>query len=166
MANVLHPILGVIDLSTPGSWDAKVNFGSRAVTFDLNFDGSDVTVAQINDLPRELEDLEPLDRAARLAIVQDAQSGDDESAATLYITHHHSEFSPAEFTRLFGTDRPNLTDCAPLLSRLALVRVGLYPESEHRPILLDYSIGRDATNYLLCVSFDWSREPTAVDMES
>jgi hypothetical protein len=33
-------------------------------------------------------------------------------------------------------------------------------------MLLDYSIDPNATNYLLCVSFDSIRRPTAVDLES
>jgi len=165
MANILHPILGTLDPSSPGFWDATVTFGGRDVTFDLTIDGSDLAAADVSALQKP-DDLVPLDRAARLAILEDAQSGDEDAAAALYITHHHSEFPRDDFERLFGTDKPDLANAEPLLSRLVLVRVGLYPEDDDRRVLLDYSIDPDATNYLLCVSFDASKQPTAVDLES
>ncbi len=166
MANIVHPILGAIDPSVPGFWHATVTFGGRAVRFDLTVDGPGLTFAAINDLPQRVEDLEPLDRAARLAILQDARSGDDDSATTLYITHHQSELSGADFVRLFGTGSLDLARPDELLLRLILVRVGLYPENEDQPLLLDYSIDPDATNYLLSVSFDSSRQPLGVELES
>lgn len=166
MANIEHPILGSIDPSVPGFWDATVTFDGRDVEFDLTVDGSGLTPADIGSLPRRVEDLAPLDHAARLAILEDARSGDDDSAATLYLTHHHDALPGADFARLFGTDTPDLAEPDALLSRLVLIRVGLYPENEDRPFLLDYSIDPDATNYLLSVSFDSNRQPFAVDLES
>ncbi len=86
--------------------------------------------------------------------------------SALYITHHHGVLPGPDFTRLFGTDAPDVAQPDALLSRLVLVRVGLYPENEDQPFLLDYSIDPDATQYLLSVSFDSNRQPLAVDMES
>jgi hypothetical protein len=166
MPNIVHPILGAIDPSVPGFWDTAITFDGRTVTFDLTVDGSDLASAELNNLPRKVEELEPLDRAARIAILQDARSGDDDSAAKLYITHHHDVLPRPDFARLFGTDTPDLAQPDALLSRLVLVRVGLYPENEDQPFLLDYSIDPDVTNYLLSVSFDSNRQPLAVDLES
>lgn len=166
MSKIVHPILGTIDPSVPGSWDAEVLVGGRAVTFDLTVHGRGAAVHDLESLPRTIEELEVLDRAARLAILHDAQSGDEDSAAALYLTHHHDALDGAEFLRLFGANTPDLGEPGPLLSRLVLLRVGLYPEDRERPFLLDYSIDPDATDYLLCVSFDASRTPIAVDLES
>lgn len=41
-----------------------------------------------------------------------------------------------------------------LLARLQLCRVGVYPQDPDASLVLDYSINRDVTNYLLAVSFD------------
>ena len=166
MANVVHPILGALDLSSSGFWEATVAFGGREVTFDLTIDAAGLTAADIDGLPQQPEDLESFDRVARRAILHDAQSADEDSAAMLYITHHQCELPAPEFQTLFGTDGAGLADIGAMLSRLVLVRVGLYPESNNRRLLLDYSIDSDATNYLLCVSFDSSRQPVAVDLES
>ncbi len=82
------------------------------------------------------------------------------------MTHHQRLLSSTDFARLFGTDRPDLQNLEPLLSRLILVRVGLYPEDEDQRILLDYAIDPDVTDYRLSVSFNLKRQPTGVDLES
>ena len=166
MPTVLHPILGELDPSAPGFWDTTLTFAGRTITFDLTIDGSGLTGPDLNDLPRQLEDLVPFYRAARFAILRDAQARDDDAASTLYLTHHGSELPTADLQRLFGTDKPGSADPEAMLSRLVLVRVGLYPEHEDRRVLLDYSIDPDVTHYLLCVSFDAARQPTAVALES
>jgi len=143
-----------------------VTFRGRIVTVDLTIEEPGVPASVLGELPQSLGDLEPLDRAARAAILSDAKSGDDDAASMLYLTHHHEVLSPEDYHRLFGVAAPDLTNPEPLLSRLALVRVGLYPEQEDRRILLDYSIDPDTTNYLLCVSFDDDSQPIAVDLES
>jgi hypothetical protein len=166
MGDVIHPILGTIDPSGPGFWDATITFAERGVFFDLTIDGEELTAADLADLPQQVEELESLDRAARRTILEDAQSGDEDGAAILYVTHHQKVLSASEFQRLFGTDRPDLGNLAPLLARLALVRVGLYPEDEDQRILLDYSIDPDATDYVLSVTFNLKRQPTGVSLES
>jgi hypothetical protein len=166
MDNVIHPLLGTIDPSSPGFWDATITFSGRGVFFDLTIDGEELTAADFRDLPQTPEDLEPLDRAARRAILEDARSQDEDAAAILYVTHHHRLLSSADFERLFGADRPDLRNLEPLLARLALVRVGLYPEDEDQRILLDYAIDPDVTDYRLSVAFNLKRQPTAVDLES
>lgn len=166
MAQVTHPFLGVIDPSKPGYLHAEVTFAGRAITVDLTIEEPDLSSSVLAKLPQSLRDVEELDRAARAAILSDAQSGDDDAATVLYLTHHHDELSADDFQRLFGVTAPDLTNPEPALQRLALVRVGLYPEQDESRILLDYSIDPDSTNYLVCVSFDANGHANAVDLES
>src|ERR1051325_5683314 len=116
MGNVIHPILGTIDPSDPGFWDATITFAGRGVFFDLTIDGEELTAADLGDLPQQPEELELLDRAARRAILEDAASGDEDAAAFLYVTHHQKVLPAGDFRRLFGTDRPDLANLEPLLS--------------------------------------------------
>jgi hypothetical protein len=95
MANIVHPILGAFDPSASGFWDATVSFGGRDVIFDLTIDGSDVTAADVDHLPHKSEDLEPLDRAARLAILSDAQSSGSRADRAL-----SGERGPTDLARL------------------------------------------------------------------
>jgi hypothetical protein len=165
MAKIIHPILGAIDTSTAGCWEAEVDFGGRTVTVDLTIDDPEEPL-DLEGIPQTARDLERFDRAAREAILDDAQSGNPDSAALLYLTHHHDVFSADEFQRLFGASRPEPSNTAALLGRLVLVCVGFYPEHEDARVLLDYSIDRTETQYILCVGFDPSGEPTGVEMES
>lgn len=99
-------------------------------------------------------------------MLRDAHAGDGDAATVLYFTHHHDVLEPSEFQRLFGVDRPDLLDLSPLLSRLALVRLGMYPEQDDSRMILDYSIDPDTTNYLLSVSFNAHGQAIAVNLES
>ncbi|MEZ5977710.1 MAG: DUF2004 domain-containing protein [Planctomycetota bacterium] len=167
MTTTSHPLLGVVELGAPGFWMADIRYGARDVSIDLTIDGRDVTAAQIETLVPSVHEIERLDRAARLAILEDARSDpDDDPAAPLYVAHHHSELPSDEYERLFGTGRCDPAIFASALERLVLVRVGLYPESEDRRVLMDYSIDPDATDYLLCVGFDSEGRAVAVDLES
>jgi hypothetical protein len=163
---VLHPILGELDPSAPGCWEASITLGGRAVEFDLTINGSGLTEADLEDLPQKAEDVVALDRAARRAMLRDARSGDEDSSAMLYLTHHEEVLPETDRQRLFGTTTPGSANVEAMLSRMVLVRVGLFPEYEDPRVVLDYSIDPTVTDYLLCVSFDAAGKPTAVDMES
>jgi len=163
---VVHPILGTIDPSEPGDWDGRITFATRAVRFNMTIDEPGLTARDLEGLPQRAEDLVALDRAARAAILDDARSGDEESSATLYLSHHEDVLAPETLQRLFGTEAPSAESAEAMLARLVLVRVGLYPESDDARVLLDYSIDPDATDYLLCVSFDAGGQPSDVSMES
>jgi Protein of unknown function (DUF2004) len=52
------------------------------------------------------------------------------------------------------------------VTHLHLVRVGLYPGEREGCLVLDYTIGRDITNYLLVVSLNDAGLVVEVDMES
>jgi hypothetical protein len=165
MTAAVHPLLGTIDSSTPGFWEATMSFADRDVVLDLTIEGTDLSPATLKDVLRRADDLAALDKLAAAAIRRDAKDGED-AAAGMYVHHHLEELPDAHLEQLFGTsDREQITP-ETLLSRLFIVRVGLYPESDDGQILIDYSLGADVTSYLLCVSFDDAGKPTAVDFES
>ena len=166
MARVTHPILGAIDPSETDYWEADVTFGGRSVSVDLTIEDPELEPSALAALPQSLNDIEPLDRAARAAILSDAQSEDDDAAAALYLTHHHEVLSAEDYLRCFGSTAPDLASPGAALARLKLVRVGLYPTEQDRRVLLDYSIDPETTSYLLCVSFDAGNQPVAIDLES
>lgn len=165
MTAVSHPLLGTIDPSGPGFWEATTSFAEREVMLDLTLEGTDLAAGALEEVLRKLDDLEKLDKVARKAIRRDARDGED-AAAALYVSLHRDELTDEQLEQIFGTaDRAGVT-AETLLSRLFVVRVGLYPESDDGQILLDYSLGEDVTNYLLCVAFDPDGSVSAVDLES
>jgi hypothetical protein len=53
-----------------------------------------------------------------------------------------------------------------LLAALQLVRIGLYPESADAVVVLDYTIDRRATDYLLVANFNAEGKLLDITMES
>ena len=47
-----------------------------------------------------------------------------------------------------------------------LVRAALYPASADEQVVLDYSINREATDYMLAVSIDTDGAVASIDVES
>jgi hypothetical protein len=165
MASVNDPRFGAFDPSVSGFWDATLTYGDRQVEIDLTIDGNDLNADTLQSVLRRSEDLAKLDPIARDAIHRNAESG-EESSAIIYYEHHLEELEATALRSLFGTEDREAIDSSTFFSKLALVRVGLYPENEDAQILLDYSLGTDITNYVLCVSFDTNGEISAVDLES
>jgi hypothetical protein len=159
-----HPLLGTIEPSTPGEWEGLLPFGGHEVRVELLIDEEGLEPAVLEAALQRLDELEAHDRSARSAIDEDAESAAD-ATALLYAQHHTAELSDAVLQELFAATRDQITPKA-LLSRLVLVRVGIFPESEASQFVLDYSLGSKLTNYVLCVRFDSSGQVAVVDLES
>lgn len=159
-----HDLFGVIDLSAAARLEGSRIFDGRFVSFDLNIKER-VDASSLAPLLARVDQLDSLDARARAAMRADLAGG-DETATALYVSHHLDELSSDAVAKIFGDSDPSTITPATFLSTLVLTRVGLYPESLDRQLVLDYSIGTEHTNYLLCVSFDESGEIAAVDMES
>ena len=170
MAKIIHALFGTIDTSDREHPCAtSADYQGRTIDIDLHLEDdelrpADLEAEALRPLLGLVDDLAPLDAAARLAIAADATRG-DEAAAALYASHHLEQLSDPQLAMLLPRAPKPLTAGA-LLERLQLVRVGVYPASQDSPVLLDYSIDPDVTDYLLCVSFDPHGKVIAVEMES
>lgn len=160
-----HHLFGQIDLATAETWDASSTFAGRTISFDLNIESANVDPIVLARLLKRIEDMASLDAAARNAMKRDADTGDD-AAIFQYVEHHLSVLSDADKTTILGSRDASRVGPHAFLSNLRLLRVGLYPEQKYRQLVLDYSIGREFTNYLLSVSFDDAGAIAGIDMES
>jgi hypothetical protein len=170
MTKLTHALFGPIDTADREHPCAtSADFQGRSIDVDLHLEDDELGAA---DLEAEalrpvlglVDDLAPLDAAARRAIAADATRG-DEAAAALYASHHLEQLSDPQLAMLLPRAPRPVTPAA-FLERLQLVRVGVYPASKDAPVLLDYSIDPDVTDHLLCVSFDLQGKVVAVEMES
>lgn len=164
MSAVNDPLFGALDPKAPGSWNATRSHDGRDVAFDLTIAGKELALDALERALQRVSDLAPLDRAARAAIQRDED--DEDAAANVYYDHHLEELEDADLVAVFGASDRDAIDRDAFLSKLVLVRVGLYPERPDSALLLDYSIGPDVTNYVLCVAFDAEGAVTGVDVES
>jgi Protein of unknown function (DUF2004) len=142
-----------------------MSYAGRSLSVGLTLEQSDTPPDLLRDVLKRADNLVDFDAAARLAITEDVTESDD-SAARLYVDHHLAECSKPDLERAFVSPVPDDISHELFLSHLVLVRVGIYPEQDEAQILLDYSIGYDLTNYILCVSFNSNGQVEAVDMES
>ena len=71
------------------------------------------------------------------------------------------EEAPAELAGLLGGS----VDAGRFRAAIHLVRIGLYPDDEDVAVL-DYTISKDLTDYLIVVNFDEQRRLASISMES
>jgi hypothetical protein len=109
---------------------------------------------------------ERFDRIARTAILADHAQEPDFIPGRGHLAHHVEQFSPEERRRYFGPVAAEAIGLKQLLAALQLVRIGLYPESADAVAVLDYTIDRRATNYLLVANFNVEGTLLDITMES
>jgi hypothetical protein len=136
------------------------------VDVDLNVDRGPKSDEALATLLARLDAIKDFDAAARTALSRDASEGGEDAPTQLYVEHHRDELPDADLERVFGSKNRDLVDASSVLSKLLLVRVGLYPQNAEYQLLLDYSIGPEITDYLLCVAFDAEGKLHALDLES
>lgn len=190
MTSFQDEVLGTIDPGKPGFWEGTLRFQERDISVDLTIEEpSSSTERLVRDLLARLRDVATLERLGRDAIRRDAAGGidrdsngaaddddddddaddddvdDDDPATIVYVDHHLDELSDEELRSLFGTDDRDGIGQDAVLSRLHLVRIGLYAEDDGE-ILLDYSLGADITDHVLCVTLNAQGEVRSVEIES
>jgi hypothetical protein len=149
-----------------GRWDFPLASAPGALSVDFNVRGSEMTQALLDRVARFVAERERFDRIARAAILADHADDPDFIPGREYLAHHVEEFSPEERRRYFGTAAAGDIGLEHLLAALQLVRIGLYPESKDAVAVLDYTIDRRATDYLLVANFNAVGKLLDIDMES
>jgi len=165
MAAVSHPLFGTLDPSAPGSWDATLTFEGRPVAVHLTIESSELPLEAFQSTLRFAEDVASLDGPARVALRRDLDQNED-SAVGWYTSHHLEELSDATLLGLFAKVERETLDADGFLAKMALVRIGLYPENAKRPVVFAYSLGTHLTDYSLVVTFDSSGQASDVQLES
>jgi hypothetical protein len=82
------------------------------------------------------------------------------------LEHHLEEVEQDELSTLINFDDSTTEPEQQLLTKLELVRIGLYPDNEDGFAILDYSIGREITNYLVVINTDQNGQLDYMSMES
>ena len=165
MTHAQHSLFGTIDPSTPGYFEATSSFEGHDITLDLTIEGTELPLEELEAVLARVDDLASLDKHARGAIRRESKAGEDTGAGQ-YVRHHIDELPPEALRTLFGTEDRSRIKPQDLLAKLFIVRVGIDADTPDAQVLIDYSLGREITSYVLCVSFDDAGKPCAVDFES
>jgi hypothetical protein len=163
MDGMTHPVLGAVEVDdTVGpSWRAGVELAGRPV--ELGFDPGDepLDAGQVDTLAEVAGRLADLDRAARAAMLRDYVADLDSEGAGGYLIHHVDELGEERVAAALGIPTP--VDPERFVGALRLVHIAVQPDE---PMVLDYTIDADLTNYVLAVGVDEDGQVVSINTES
>jgi len=161
------PAVGAIDFpnGTGGYWQFDLPMRGGDVPVDINVDGDSLTQSLLDRIKGFIADAARFDEVARDAFKAEFAEKPEGTVGT-YLSHHAEELGEKDLLRIFGTADPDDLGIDHLLDALQLKRIGLYPGSEDYCAVFDYTIDREATDYILAVEFDGDGEVYGISMDS
>ncbi|MBE5319923.1 DUF2004 domain-containing protein [Pedobacter sp. MR2016-19] len=146
-------------------YDVDIELNGNEIQVDLNFEHQTVDTLILDKVKNFIEKLEKFDKLNKTYILND-YNDEDGDTVKFYLEHHLEELDKEELTKLVNFDDTITEPEQQLLSKLKLVRVGLYPDNEDNFAIFDYSIGKDITNYLVVINTDENGQLDYMTMES
>lgn len=146
-------------------YDVDIELNGNEIQVDLNFEHQTVDTLILDKVKNFIEKLEKFDKLNKTYILND-YNDEDGDTVKFYLEHHLEEVDKEELTKLVNFDDTITEPEQQLLSKLKLVRVGLYPDNEDNFAIFDYSIGKDITNYLVVINTDENGQLDYMTMES
>ncbi|BAP33383.1 uncharacterized protein CHSO_4346 [Chryseobacterium sp. StRB126] len=146
-------------------YDATINLNGNEVQIDLNFESENTDGAKLDQIKNYLENIEPINKLAQNYILEDYHNEDGDTVK-LYLEHHLEEVEQDKLSTLINFDDSTVEPEQQLLTKLELVRIGLYPDNEDGFAILDYSIGKEITDYLVVINTDQNGQLDYMSMES
>ena len=146
-------------------YDVDIELNGNEIQVDLNFENQTVDTLILDKVKNFIEKLEKFDKLNKTYILNDYNDEDGDTVKS-YLEHHLEEVDKEELTKLVNFDDTITEPEKQLLSKLKLVRVGLYPDNEDNFAIFDYSIGKDITNYLVVINTDENGQLDYMTMES
>jgi aspartyl/asparaginyl-tRNA synthetase len=146
-------------------YDVDIELNGNEIQVDLNFENQTVDTLILDKVKNFIEKLEKFDKLNKTYILDD-YNDEDGDTVKFYLEHHLEELDKEELTKLVNFDDTITEPEQQLLSKLKLVRVGLYPDNEDNFAIFDYSIGKDITNYLVVINTDENGQLDYMTVES
>ena len=166
MALIKLPHFGTLDSeSLDEYYDVDIDFNNSQVQIDLNFDNKSIESKKLEVVKQIIENLRIHDINNKKYIQNDFEDKNGETVK-FYIENHLEELASDDLDNLIGANLKSSEQPSRLLSKLHLVRVGLYPDSEEQFAIFDYSIGKELTNYLVVINTDENGNLDYMTMES
>ncbi|MFF7947712.1 DUF2004 domain-containing protein [Streptomyces griseorubiginosus] len=154
----MHEVLGSVGFDDDeNEWRSTLSLAGREIEIDITRDGGLIDAAVLDRLARYVVDLDALDHKARAWMR--TNFAEEDSAVRDYAEFHRDDVGA-----VFGEE--GSIDPEVFLAKLALIRIGFYPDHDDPGIVLDYTVGAELTDYLLVVSFDEDGELQDIAMES
>lgn len=146
-------------------YDVDIEFDGNQIQIDLNFENKTFDKPTMDKVKKFIENIDKFDKQNKTYILND-YNDEDGDTVKLYLEHHLEEVSKEELSNLIDFEDTTKEPEQQLLTKLTLVRVGLYPESEDNFAIFDYSIGQEITSYLVVINTDENGNLDYMTMES
>jgi Protein of unknown function (DUF2004) len=169
MKNIELPHFGRINFTQLDEYYAAVTeFNGLTLRLDLNFENKCISEVEIINIKKFLENISAFDVQNKTQIDKDFN---DEGEATDYINFYLDELDEEELRGIIDFENRDKPKEEQLLSKLRLIRVGLYPDRKFGADyygVFDYSIeiGGEPCNQLLVVKTDNKGELDHITWES
>ncbi len=147
-------------------YSVEVDFEGRKIKLDLNFEGGSIGKERMTLLKPFLEHLDTLNTKALKAIKEDFEDTEDGDTVKDYIQHHLDELDEKSLSLIVDKANTAKSPEKQMLEKLQLVRIGFYPDNEDGFAILDYTIGRNITDYLVVAYVGEGGEVEYLSMES
>ena len=108
-------------------YNVDIELNGNKIQVDLNFEHQTVDTLILDKIKNFIEKLEKFDKLNKTYILND-YNDEDGDTVKFYLEHHLEEVDKEELTKLVNFDDTITEPEQQLLSKLKLVRVGLYPE--------------------------------------
>jgi hypothetical protein len=134
-------------------YSTKAEFNGQTISLDLNFENKSINLEQVENIKIFLDSISVFDKQNKTYINKDFK---DEGEAFDYINFYFDELDEEEISEIINFENQEMTKEEQLLSKLRLIRVGLYPDYANYYGVFDYSIDIDGEpcNQLLVVKTD------------
>lgn len=166
MAEYTLPYFGNLPIDNLKEYyDVDIEFNGNEIQIDLNFENKTIDSLAMEKVKKIIENIEKLDKQNKTYILFDYLDEDGDTVK-LYLEHHLEDVDKEELSELINFDDTTVEPELQLLTKLKLVRVGLYPDSHDNFATFDYSIGQDITDYLVVIQTDENGALDYITMES
>ncbi|MFP3833066.1 DUF2004 domain-containing protein [Chryseobacterium sp. SIMBA_028] len=166
MAEYLLPYFGQLSTDNVEEYyDVNIDFNGNEIQVDLNFESKNTDAAKLDQVKNYLENIETNNKLAKSYLLEDYHNEEGDTVK-FYLEHHLEEVEQDELSTLINFDDVTVEPEQQLLTKLELVRIGLYPDNEEGFAILDYSIGKEITNYLVVINTDQNGQLDYMAMES
>lgn len=166
MTEYTLPHFGVLSTGNlENDYSVDIDLKGDKIRMDLNFENNTIDASTLNKVKIFIENIEHFYERSKTYILDDYNNKEGETVKS-YLEHHLEVVDKDKLSTLINFADTAIEPEQQLLTKLKVVRIGLYPDKEDRFAVFDYSIGKDITNYLVVIYTDGDGHLSHITMES
>ena len=154
MTNIELQHFGQVDINQLEEYySTKTEIDGEPIRLDLNFENKNISEEQVETIKKFLDNILAFDIQNKVVIKKDFK---DEGETVDYLNFYMEELDEEELSGIIDYGNQDVPKEEQLLSKLRLIRVGLYPDYTNYYGVFDYSIDIEGEpcNQLLVVKTD------------